>query len=169
MMPVYVRDVLGVGVAEMGMVMATSGFGALVGSMALLSVRRERQLQRIGQGVALLVVALSLLAWVRAFPLALGGVLLLSLGVSTAMGLAATVIQQSVDPAMRGRVMGIYSLAFMGVIPFSGLAATALADRIGLPAVMQLSAILYALGALALFARGRGVAPAPAEAEAVPA
>src|SRR5581483_10444475 len=169
MMPVYARDVLRVGVTEMGMLMGVSGLGALVGSMVLLGVPREQQVQRIGHGVLLLVGALSALAWIRAFPLALLGVAALSLSVSTAMGLAATVIQQQVDPQMRGRVMGIYSLSFMGVIPFSGLASTALADVIGLPVVMQINALCYAMGALLVFAwlRGGAAEIALAEAEAV--
>src|SRR5581483_11620681 len=50
MMPVYARDVLRVGVTEMGMLMGVSGLGALVGSMALLGVPREQQVQRIGHG-----------------------------------------------------------------------------------------------------------------------
>ncbi len=171
MMPVYARDVLQVGVAEMGLIMAASGLGALVGSMALLGVRRAQQMQRIGQGVVLLTFSLSALAWVRLFLLALGGVALLSFGVSIAMGLAATVIQQQVAPEVRGRVMGLYSLAFMGVIPFSGLAATALADWVGLPAVMQASGLLYGLGALVLFARMRSARTVSAmlpEAEPAP-
>jgi MFS family permease len=165
MLPVYARDVLGVDVGAMGIMMATSGLGAPVGSMALLNVRREQQMRRIGLGVVLLVLALSALAWVRVLPLALLGILVLGFGVSSAMGLAATVIQQQVDASMRGRVMGIYSLAFMGVIPFSGLAATALTDATGLPTVMQLSAVLYAFGALGLFAsmrsRARGFGAEP--------
>jgi MFS family permease len=153
MMPVYARDVLRVGVSEMSFLMAASGLGALLGSLGLLAVRREQQKSRIFGGVALLVLSLLALAWARSFPLALIGVALLSLGISIAMGLAATVIQEQVDPALRGRVMGLYSLSFMGVIPFSGLGATALTDWIGLPTVMQLSALLYATGVLALFAR----------------
>ncbi len=155
MMPIYARDLLRVGVSEMSFLMAASGLGALLGSLGLLAVRREQQMSRIFGGVVLLVPSLVALAWIRSFPLALVGVTVLSLGISTAMGLAATVIQEHVDPALRGRVMALYSLSFMGVIPFSGLSATALTDWIGLPTVMQLSALLYVAGALALFTRLR--------------
>ena len=153
LLPVYARDVLWVGVSELSLLMAASGLAALLGSLGLLGVRREQQQARIVGGVVVAVMALVGMASVRSLPLALLGVAALSSGISTAMGLAATVIQQQVDPALRGRVMGLYSLSFMGVIPFSGLGATALTDSIGLPAVMQLSALLYAAGALALFAR----------------
>jgi MFS family permease len=167
LLPVYARDVLGVDVGEMGLLMASSGLGAMLGSFGLLAVRRDHQIRRIVLGIGLIVGALSALAWVRPFPLAIVGVAVLSLGVSTAIGLAATVIQQDVAPELRGRVMGLFTLTFMGVIPFSGLGATALADWIGLPAVMQSSALLYGLGAIALFTRIAEERTAPDEPQIV--
>jgi predicted MFS family arabinose efflux permease len=164
MLPIYVQDVLQLDIDAMAMVMAVSGLGSLIGSVVLLSIPRDRQLSRLFAGAMLLVLSLSALAWARWLPLALLATGLLSLGISTAMGLASTRIQEQVRPELRGRVMGLFSLAFMGVIPFSGLAATALADLIGLPIVMQASALLYALGALILWARLR----TPSAAVALP-
>jgi MFS family permease len=159
--PVYARDVLRMGISELSFLMAASGLGALLGSLRLLAVRREQQMGHIIAGTAVAVVSLVALASIRSFLLALIGAAVLSLGFSLAMGLAATVIQERVEPTLRGRVMGLYTLSFMGVVPFSGLGATALADWIGLPVVMQLSALLYAAGALGLFAWLRPLSTAP--------
>jgi MFS family permease len=165
LMPVYARDVLGLGISQMGFLMAASGLGALTGSMGLLAVRREQRPGRIFAGAVLLVLALSALAWTRSLWLALPLTALLSLGVSTAMGLAATEIQDLVEPRLRGRVMGLWSLTFMGVIPFSGLAATALTDALGMPTVMQIGALAYGLGALWVGLRLRGPASPTGAAE----
>jgi MFS family permease len=169
LLPVYARDVLGMGISELSVLMAASGLGALLGSLRLLAVRREQQMGHIVAGTAVAVVSLVALASIRSFPLALIGAAVLSLGFSLAMGLAATVIQEQVEPALRGRVMGLYTLSFMGVVPFSGLAATALADWIGLPVVMQLSALLYAAGALGPFAWLRPLSTAPEPTRLEPA
>ncbi len=151
MLPVYARDVLGVGVSEMGLIMAGTGLGALAGSMGMLMVRHHQQMRRIALGIAMLVTAMIALSVIRSLPLALLGVMGLSFGISTSLGLAATVIQERVEGQLRGRVMSVWNLTFMGVLPFSGLGATALADSIGLPAVMRLSALLYALGDLGVY------------------
>jgi MFS family permease len=161
LLPVYARDVLRVGVSELSFLMAASGLAALLGSLRLLAVRPEQRMGHISGGMAVAVLSLVALALTRSFPLALIGVAVLSLGFSMAMGLTATVIQEHVEPALRGRVMGLYTLSFMGVVPFSGLGATALTDWVGLPTVMQLSALLCAAGTLGLFARPRRSAPAP--------
>lgn len=147
-LPVYAHDVLGVDVASLGVLMGASGSGALVGAMGLLAVRRDQQLRRIALGLGVLPLAILALSLTRSFPLAMAISALSSLGTATAMGLVATMIQEHVEPALRGRIMGLHTLTFMGVLPFSGLAITGLADLYGLPVVMQVAAVLY-LAALA--------------------
>ena len=144
--PVYAHDVLEVDVASLGVLMAASGSGALVGAMGLLGVRRDQQLGRIAVGLALLPLAVFALSVTRSLPLAMAISAVSSLGSATAMGLIATMIQEHVEPALRGRVMGLHTLTFMGVLPFSGLAVTGLADLYGLPVVMQGAALLYVAG-----------------------
>lgn len=142
-LPVYAHDVLEVDVAALGVLMAASGCGALVGAIGLLAVRRDQQLGRIQVGLVVLPLAFLFLASTRSFPLAMIGVACSSFGSSVSMGLISTMIQEHVDPALRGRVMGLHTLTFMGVIPFSGLAVTGLVDLFGLPVVMQGVAVAY--------------------------
>ena len=145
-MPVYAHDVLEIDVASLGVLMAASGSGALVGAMGLLAVRRDQQLGGIAAGLVMLPVAIVALSVNRSLPLAMAISAVSSLGTATAMGLVATMVQEYVDPALRGRVMGLHMLTFMGVLPFSGLAVTGLADLFGLPVVMQGAALLYLAG-----------------------
>ena len=49
---------------------------------------------------------------------------------------------------MRGRVMGIWTLIFGGMIPLGSLEAGLLADLIGTPATMAIGALICALPAL---------------------
>ena len=49
------------------------------------------------------------------------------------MGSSNTLIQSMVPDHLRGRVMSVYSMMFMGMAPFGSLLAGASADRLGAP------------------------------------
>jgi MFS family permease len=50
------------------------------------------------------------------------------------MASSNTLIQTLVEDHMRGRVMSLYSMAFMGMVPLGGLLAGLMARLIGAPA-----------------------------------
>jgi hypothetical protein len=51
---------------------------------------------------------------------------------------------------LRGRVMAVYSMMFMGMAPFGALFAGAIADRIGAPLTVSMGAVAC-LGGAAIF------------------
>ena len=99
---------------------------------------------------SLLFVALALavgaslagFAWSRSLPLSL--LLLASMAGSVLMAANSTnaLLQQSVPDAWRGRVIGLYSMAFAGTAPIGGLLAGWLADRVGLTTVLTINGVL---------------------------
>ena len=153
LMPFYALHVLHVGAGGLGLMMSTSGAGALVGSVLLLTVPAERRVGRIAMAAATILVTLSVLAWSRHLWLSAAAIACQSLAISTSLGLASIIVQEMVPDALRGRVMSLYSLMFMGVMPFSALLITKLADWLGMRHELQLSALLYANGALLLMWR----------------
>jgi MFS family permease len=62
-----------------------------------------------------------------------------------------TLIQAMVPDQLRGRVMSVYAMMFMGMAPFGALLAGALADRLGAPLTVA-SGGVSALAGAALFA-----------------
>jgi MFS family permease len=64
------------------------------------------------------------------------------------MASSNTIIQTVVSDEMRGRVMSFYSMAFMGMAPFGGLLAGALAHRIGATRTVAVSGVACVLAAL---------------------
>jgi MFS family permease len=64
--------------------------------------------------------------------------LLVTAGLSTMIQLGSTntLIQSIVSNAMRGRVMGIYLMMFLGMAPFGSLIAGFLAQHLGAPAAV---------------------------------
>lgn len=164
LVPVYARDVLSQGAEGYGFLMGAHGLGALFGAfyLAYISHRgpRLRVLFAGALGVCLAQLALFpvRLYWV-AWPLLLWG----GLSMMVFAGLVNTTVQLTVPDRLRGRVMSVYSLVFMGMMPLGNLMAGAVARCWGAPAAFFLGAAL-GLASLALVFRKVGGTPLPVHA-----
>ncbi|HYK41295.1 MAG TPA: MFS transporter [Thermoanaerobaculia bacterium] len=153
LMPVFAETILHAGARGLGILMAASGVGALIGSIALAL---RRQLRGLGNWVAwaALALGLALPAFSLSRSFAASVLLLVPVGFAfmVTLGSANTLIQAMVPDALRGRVMAVYSMMFMGMAPFGALIAGALAGRIGAPhTVAAGGAIIFVAGALFLW------------------
>ncbi len=83
----------------------------------------------------------------------LSAVLMLPVGGAMMVEMAAsnTLVQSMVPDALRGRVMAVYSMMFMGMAPFGALLAGSLAGTLGAPGTVRLGGVLCLIGA-AVFA-----------------
>jgi len=64
------------------------------------------------------------------------------------MACSNTLIQAMVPDALRGRVMAVYSMMFMGMAPFGALLGGALADRLGAPITVAVGGLASIVGAI---------------------
>ena len=145
LMPFYAKHVLHVGPGSLGAIMAVSGAGAFLGATCLLALPRRIRIGWIFSALVVIKLALFALAWSHSLGLTIAAVAILSLGISSSLGVASTMVQESATDALRGRVMSLYSLAFTGVMPFAALAAAWLADVIGMRRELIVSAVLYGI------------------------
>ncbi|WP_438037429.1 MFS transporter [Sorangium sp. So ce128] len=137
LMPIFADRILRGGAQGLGILMGASGVGALLGALVLASRRRLRGLGRwvaaacAGFGVALGLFALSRSFWLSAL-------LLVPVGFSMMVQMAGsnTLVQAMVPDALRGRVMAVYAMMFMGMAPLGALLAGWLAGKIGAPATV---------------------------------
>jgi MFS family permease len=152
LMPAYVREILHGGPKTLGFIMACSGAGALLGALRLAGRRHPAGLER---GIPLFtgIFGFGLLAFSFSTSAALSALAIASasFGMISFMASANTVIQTLVEDDKRGRVMALYSVAFMGMAPFGSLLAGWSASRIGVAHTMALSGSFVLAGAL-LFA-----------------
>jgi MFS family permease len=155
LMPVMVREVFHGNSELMGFLMSASGGGAICGTLYMASRKNARGLIRLiiiavlAAGTALTLFANAPSVWL-ALPLlsVIGfGILVTSVSVNT-------ILQTIVDDDKRGRVMSLYTAAFLGVMPFGALTAGALADLIGPRATLTLGGLCCVAAALIL-ARNR--------------
>jgi MFS family permease len=145
-----------------GVIVGTFGAGAvtaafvLSGRVAGSPARMAGTLALLGGGVALF----SLTPWLAlALPILFVG----GFGYLASNTSATARLQLEVDESQRGRIMALWSVAFLGVRPFASLLDGALASSFGVRVagvVMALPALLAA-AAVFRFARRRVTAPAP--------
>ncbi|CAN5770536.1 MFS transporter [soil metagenome] len=137
LLPVFARDVLGVGAPGLGALLSATGAGALAGGIALAVIG-----DRVRRGPLLLVSSLSFtsllvaFAFSRSFTLSL--VLLAAAGFTMILNNATTnaLLQSLVPDALRGRVMSVYVFMFLGMTPVGSLQAGAVARWLGAPVAL---------------------------------
>ena len=134
LMPIFADRILHGGAAGLGWLMGSSGVGALAGALLLASRQNLKGLSRwvalaaSGFGAGLVVFSFS-------HNLRLSEVLLVPIGFAMMiqMGSSNTLIQSMVPDHLRGRVMSVYSMMFMGMAPIGSFLAGVAADRVGAP------------------------------------
>ncbi len=164
LIPVFVRYTLlphasdKVQVASFGFMETVRGVGALGGALtvALLgNPKRQRNMLLIGSllaTVVLVVFGLSRTLW-----LAYATMTIVSYGFVLCFATANTLMQLHVPNSLRGRVMSIYTLMFIGTIPFGSLFAGWLAKYIGAPPTIVLCAAISLVTTLVLIFRPGGL------------
>ncbi len=171
MMPLYVRDVLGLGPDKLGYLMAGAGLGSIFGAIILIMSPRHHRAGSMAASTVAVSVAVLGLSLVKGFGLAFPALLVTSLGLSLIFGLSNTIVQERAPGHLRGRVSAVMGLSFFGLMPLAGLGVTSLADAIGMRTALAASAVFYGIGSLAILAwigqQLNEVPAAPASAEEV--
>lgn len=151
LMPAFTREVLKGGAEQMGFLMGAAGLGAVAGTLYLASRRNVRGLLTvIAYAIFGAGAALALLAWSQRVWLALPLLVIIGFGILVTSVSVNMILQTIVDDDKRGRVMSLYTAAFLGIAPFGSLAAGAVADVIGVAATLTAGGLCCAAGALYL-------------------
>lgn len=164
LIPVFVRYTLlpnasdKVQVASFGFMETVRGVGALGGALTVAILgnpARQRNMLLIGSlmaTVVLVVFGLSKTLWLAYVTIAI-----VSYGFVLCFATSNTLMQIHVPNALRGRVMSIYTLMFIGTIPFGSLFAGWLAKFIGAPTTIVLCAVISLITVLVLAFRPGGL------------
>jgi MFS family permease len=160
LVPLVARDVLHEGARGFGLLMASLGLGAVAGALTLAAMTRTRPPLALIVAAALVTAAGLLgLSAVRHFWVAAAALAVMGFAQIFFMASCNTTVQVTAPDHLRGRVMSLYALVFVGVHPFGALLAGGVAETWGVGAAclwgggMGLCLVL----ALALLWRRRGV------------
>ena len=160
LLPVFAGKVFDVGPRGYGLLLAAAGIGAVLSGLRLASRRYSRLEQRRNLliGLASLGAGVVGLALSRRFALALGVQALAGFGMVRYAATTNTLLQLVVEDRYRGRVMGLYTVMFLGTAPLGSLVLGALAERFGAPAAALVSGTVSLSAAAWLAVRLRNVA-----------
>jgi predicted MFS family arabinose efflux permease len=147
---VFARDVLRIGPQGYGLLMASSGSGAVLGSL-LVALRQRSEgaghrliVLTVVYGLVIVAVAWSRLVWLTIPLLVCAG----ALGANF-MSTNNALVQHRITDEIRGRVTGAYVLTW-GLMPLGAWPLGQLAGWIGTPAAVTTGALLSSLLAAAL-------------------
>jgi MFS family permease len=154
LMPIFADRVLHRGAHGLGILMGSTGIGALLGALTLAIRRGVQGLGRVvglsagGFGVSLILFAFSRYFWLSVVLLVPVGY-----GVMLQMSSSNTLIQAMVPDELRGRAMAMYTMMFMGMAPMGSLFAGVLSDKIGAPWTVAIGGLGAIAGALVFLRR----------------
>ena len=118
-LPLMASKVFGGGAAAYGVMASVMGVGAVAGGLVAAGRGRPRAsalcLSAIGWGIAILLAAVA-----PTMPLELAALVFVGYGSITFNSMAKTVLQLAAKPTMRGRVMALWGLAWLGSTPIGG-------------------------------------------------
>jgi MFS family permease len=156
--PYFARDVLGSDEPGLGILMACSGAGAFLGAITIASVTlmrwRGKFVVRASAGfyAAIIAFTFSRNFYLSGFFLAIAGYCMI-ISVAT----INSSLQHLAENHMRGRVMSIYSTAFLGLPPIGCLIAGSLARIISVPHVIAGMSALALIASFGVYWRQQGL------------
>lgn len=156
LLAVFARDVYGLGEGGLAVMMGTAGAGALVGALALaLRGDFHHKAQAVVLGALAFGVCMIAFALAGNLVLALAMLFLIGLTLTIAIATTNTLLQQLVSDEMRGRVMSLFVLSFLGTSPFGNLFAGWLASHRGAPLTLAICGACVILFVLFISLRTR--------------
>jgi len=151
LLPVFAERVWNVGPTGYGVLQAASGVGGLAGAFLVANLGAYPKKTRLLLGGALafggFLVMFALTPW---FYLALVFIALLGFGSMVVTTVNNTAIQLVIPHEVRGRVMSVMLMTF-GLMPLGSVPAGIMAERVGAPLVVAVSAGLFIAAAMLVF------------------
>ena len=152
LMPIFADRILGGGASAYGGLMGAVGVGAMFGALAVAIRKGLKGLGNVvafcamGLGLSLVLFSISKSYWIS-------WVVLVASGFAMMMEFTATntLIQAMVPDQLRGRMMSLYAMMFLGMTPIGSLLAGAVAERIGAPITVAIGGFAGFLGGLVFY------------------
>jgi len=149
LMPVFADQIFHSGARGLGILMGFSGLGALLGALMLATRQGVHGLGRwVAVSCGVFGASLVLFSLSRSFWIAAAALIPVGFAMMTQMGASNTLIQSMTPDHLRGRVMSVYSMMFMGMAPVGALLAGVMAQRFGAPFTVAAGGVIAIAGAM---------------------
>ncbi len=169
LLPAIARYRLGAGPAQFGFLATCIGIGAVTAAITLASISaRGLQHLTLRIGYALFIGSIIALTQITSLTAAYFILAICGFGMNWTFANSNTIVQLAVPDELRGRVMGTYSVVFIGMFPLGTLMMGWAAKNYGVDKALLTGAIIAAIVAIALFVRypkGNGTPKLSGEAQ----
>lgn len=156
-LPVFAVEVLQAGPDGFGFLVSAAGTGALAAAL-FIAVKGDIQEKNRFISVSALCFSISLFSFSlsKNFPLSIAALIFAGWGIVSFLATANSFIQLSVPDNLRGRVMSVYALVFLGTAPLGNSLMGILAVYIGTTRAVSISAIICIIVSALFFIQKRG-------------
>ena len=155
LLPIYAKVIFHGNAATFGWINSFIGLGAIGGSLYLTSQNAATEMARkriLRMTTFIFGVGLLLFAYTPWFPLAMVFAVISGFGMMAQTTMTNTMLQTTVTPEMRGRVISYFAMAYFGMMPMGSLLIGAVSQYAGAPNTVFGSGVI-ALIVLAVFWR----------------
>jgi predicted MFS family arabinose efflux permease len=154
LLPVWAVDILGGDATTNGFLFTARGLGALSGALLVAAIGQTYSKGKL-LTIATFVMPIFLLlfSFTRVLPTSFITLFGIGWGFMVIINLSNTLVQTVVTDKLRGRVMGIFTFTFFGLMPIGSLINGAIADQIGASSTIQINAFILLVAAVVLLLR----------------
>ncbi len=172
--PSLAAEVLHGDAQTLGLLLASSGAGALIGAMIVAPLAQTWKRTGLMMGLAVMWAGFwfLLVSQSRSTPLSMLFIFLVSCGVPAVLTTANGVLQVMAPPHMRGRLLAAYIIVSFGIQPISSLVIGFIAERVGIANAVLIDGGALIVGAILMLLFRPGLrtweAPRTVEVSAAP-
>lgn len=143
LIPVYAKDIFKGTASTFGVLDSLIGLGAFSGAIYLASLKPGHNLKKIlAVNTLIFGAGLVIFSHMPSYPLALLFAAVTGFGMMSQITISNTLIQTTVAPDMRGRVISFYAMAFFGMQPLGGLLVGSVSQWIGTADTVMLEGVV---------------------------
>jgi MFS family permease len=151
-LPVITQYTFHLGATGLGYLYVAGGLGAVLATIIVSAFSNKIPVViRIFGGNALFAVSIFLFTLTHNFPMALLFLFLAGFGLLLQFATMNTTIQMLAAKELRGRVISVYALMFIGLAPIGSFEVGFLSDRIGTAPAIQIGALIVFIFGTLLF------------------
>jgi MFS family permease len=146
LIPVYAKDIFHGTASTFGVIDSAIGLGAFSGAIFLASLKPGTNLRKVlAFNTFVFGAGLILFSHTTYYPLALVFATVGAFGMMSQITISNTLIQTTVDPSMRGRVISFYAMAFFGMQPLGGLLIGTVSQHLGVENTVLIQGVIACL------------------------
>jgi len=152
LLPAWSVNILGGDSATNGFLQSARGAGALASALFIASLGRFNYKGKLlAIGSITFPILMIVFSFIHIIPISLVIIFALGSALILTMNIANSLVQTLVPDNLRGRVMGIYTLTFFGLLPIGSLLMGTLAEQFGEPEAILINSVVTLVIAVLIF------------------